>query len=56
LWPHVKPHITRYKVKATSQVQGNFGQVLGRFSVENRNEASAFPFLAFALLTGIGTR
>ena len=56
LWPHVKRHITTYKVKATSHVQVNLGQVLGRFSVGNRNEASAFPFLAFALLTGIGTR
>ena len=27
-----------------------------RFSVGNRNEASAFPFSAFALLTDIGTR
>ena len=56
LWPHIKQHITAYKVKATSHVQVNLWQVLSRFSVENRNEASAFPFLAFALLTGIGTR
>ena len=56
LWPHIEQHITTYKVKATSHVQDNLGQVLGRFSVGNRNEASAFPFLAFALLTGIGTR